>query len=50
MISEANHYVNFVDLAKEYMPEEVVKARLNELLEAEAEVIQNMSIRGDRMH
>lgn len=50
MISEANHYVNFVDLAKEYMPEEVVKVRLQELLEIEAEIMQNMSIRGDRMH
>ncbi|HAI76628.1 MAG TPA: tRNA 2-methylthio-N6-isopentenyl adenosine(37) hydroxylase MiaE [Microscillaceae bacterium] len=50
MISEANHYVNFVDLAKTYMPEEVVKARLDELLAAEAEIIQNLAIRGDRMH
>lgn len=50
MISEANHYVNFVDLAKTYMPEEVVKVRLDELLAAEAGIIQNLTIRGDRMH
>jgi tRNA-(ms[2]io[6]A)-hydroxylase len=50
VVSEANHYVNFVDLAKEYMPEDTVKDRLQELLSAEAEIIQHMTIRGDRMH
>ncbi|KOY86716.1 tRNA hydroxylase [bacterium 336/3] len=50
MISEAGHYVNFVDLAKEYMPEDYVKTRLNELLEQEAEIIKNLDIRGDRVH
>ena len=50
MVSEAGHYVNFVELAKEYMPEEYVKNRLKELLEQEAEIIQNLDIRGDRMH
>jgi len=50
MISEAGHYTTFLELAKEYMPEEVVKARWEELLEAEAEIIKNLEIRGDRMH
>lgn len=50
MISEANHYVNFVDLAKEYRPEEEVKKRLLEFLTAEAIIIQNLELRGDRMH
>lgn len=50
MISEAGHYVTFVDLAKEYMPEEVVNQRLKELLVAEGEIIENLEIRGDRMH
>jgi tRNA-(ms[2]io[6]A)-hydroxylase len=50
MVSEANHYVNFVELAKEYMPETYVKNRLKELLEQEAEIMQNLAIRGDRMH
>lgn len=50
MISEAGHYVNFVELAKEYMPEDYVKKRLKELLEQEAQIIQNLDLRGDRMH
>jgi tRNA-(ms[2]io[6]A)-hydroxylase len=50
MISEAGHYVNFVELAKEYMPEGYVKSRLKELLEQEAEIMKNLDIRGDRMH
>jgi tRNA 2-(methylsulfanyl)-N6-isopentenyladenosine37 hydroxylase len=50
MASEAGHYVNFVELAKAYLPEEVVKNRLEELLEAEARIIESMDIRSDRMH
>ncbi|MFN6943834.1 MAG: tRNA-(ms[2]io[6]A)-hydroxylase [Cytophagaceae bacterium] len=50
MISEAGHYRTFVDLAKVYMPEEEVKQRLQEMLEAEADIIKNLKIRGDRMH
>lgn len=50
MISEAGHYRTFVDLAKEYMPEEEVKERLDEMLKEEAIIIQNLAIRGDRMH
>lgn len=50
MISEAGHYKTFVELAKEYMPAEVVKQRLEEMLEAEAEIISNLEIRGDRVH
>ena len=50
MISEANHYVNFVDLAKEYNAEEVVKKRLEEYLQMEAAIIKNLEIRGDRVH
>lgn len=50
MVSEAGHYATFLDLAREYMPEEEVKQRWQELLEAEAEIIQNLEVRGDRMH
>ncbi|MCR6641395.1 MAG: tRNA-(ms[2]io[6]A)-hydroxylase [Sporocytophaga sp.] len=50
MISEAGHYRTFLDLAKEYMPEDIVKVRWQEMLDAEAEIISNLEIRGDRMH
>jgi len=50
MASEAGHYVTFIKLAKEYMPEDVVKARWEELLEIEAEIIAGMEVRPDRMH
>ncbi len=50
MISEAGHYRTFLDLAKEYMPEDVVKVRWQEMLDAEAEIIGHLEIRGDRMH
>ncbi|MES2731960.1 MAG: tRNA-(ms[2]io[6]A)-hydroxylase [Bacteroidota bacterium] len=50
MISEAGHYTNFISLAMEYIPEAVVKARWQELLEAEAQIMQQLALRGDRMH
>jgi tRNA 2-(methylsulfanyl)-N6-isopentenyladenosine37 hydroxylase len=50
MVSEAGHYKNFLQLAREYMPEEVVNARWRELLEQEAAMIKGLSVRGDRMH
>ena len=39
MISEAGHYVNFIDLAKEYLSTEYVKKRWAEWLEIEAQVL-----------
>ena len=50
MVSEAGHYTSFVKLAKEYMPAEVVEARFQELLKAEAEIIARLEPRPDRMH
>ena len=50
MVSEAGHYVSFVKLAKEYMPAEVVDARLQELLRIEADIIASLEHRPDRMH
>ena len=41
--SEAGHYVTFVRLAKIYFPEEEVEKRLNELTNAEAEIVKNLS-------
>lgn len=50
MISEAGHYKNFLQLAREYMPDAYVTKRWNELLAQEAEIIKNLEVRGDRMH
>ncbi|MFN8355374.1 MAG: tRNA-(ms[2]io[6]A)-hydroxylase [Spirosomataceae bacterium] len=50
MVSEANHYVNFIDLAKEYLPTDYVKTRWQEWLDIEATIMQNLEIRGDRVH
>lgn len=50
MVSEAGHYVNFIELAKKYAPEEYVKDRWAEFLKKEAEIIHSLEPRGDRMH
>lgn len=50
MISEAGHYRLFIDLANEYIPEDQVKTRWQEWLTIEAEIINNLEVRGDRMH
>jgi tRNA 2-(methylsulfanyl)-N6-isopentenyladenosine37 hydroxylase len=50
MVSEAGHYKSFLQLAKEYLPEEVVNKRWRELLSQEAEIIRSLDVRGDRMH
>lgn len=50
MVSEAGHYKNFLQLAKEYMPADDVALRWRELLEAEAGIMANLKVRGDRMH
>ena len=50
MVSEAGHYRNFIDLAKTFMSEEYVKTRWQEWLEGEKEIIENLEVRGDRMH
>ena len=50
MVSEATHYKNFLHLAKEYMPEEVVMNRWRELLEQEAAIVKSLEVRGDRIH
>lgn len=50
MVSEAGHYRLFLDLAAEYNPKEVVKARFEELLEQEAEILKKLDLRPDRVH
>jgi tRNA-(ms[2]io[6]A)-hydroxylase len=50
MVSEAGHYRLFIDLAKTYFPEDLVKVRWQAYLEKEAEILQGLELRGDRMH
>ncbi len=50
MVSEAGHYHNFIELAKEYGDEHYVMNRWKEFLKAEAEILANIEVRGDRMH
>jgi tRNA-(ms[2]io[6]A)-hydroxylase len=50
MVSEAGHYRTFIDLAKEYMPENVVDARWKELLTLEADIIKNIGVRQGQFH
>jgi len=50
MVSEAGHYRNFLQLAKQYMPAEYVEQRWRELLTEEAKVVSSLQARGDRMH
>lgn len=50
MVSEAGHYRMFIDLAKTYSPEQAVKERWQEYLEEEAKIINQLEVRGDRVH
>jgi tRNA 2-(methylsulfanyl)-N6-isopentenyladenosine37 hydroxylase len=50
MVSEAGHYRLFLDLAKEYGDEEVVKKRWQEYLDYEKTIMDDLTLRGDRMH
>ncbi len=50
MISEAGHYRTFIELAETYMPADRVRVRWKEILEIEAQIMQTLDVRGDRMH
>jgi len=50
MISEAGHYVTFIDLAKIYQDPQKVAWRWQEWLAFEAQVMLDLEVRGDRMH
>lgn len=50
MESEAGHYHLFIELAETYVNREKVRKRWKEWLHYEAEVMNQMEVRGDRMH
>ena len=50
MISEASHYRLFIELAEYYLDKELVKIRWQQWLNHEAEVLQTIELRGDRIH
>ncbi|MCP4457874.1 MAG: tRNA-(ms[2]io[6]A)-hydroxylase [Cytophagales bacterium] len=50
MISEAGHYVNFISLARSYSSEEYVASRWQYFLDSEAQIMRELTPRGDRMH
>ena len=50
MVSEAAHFVSYVDLAKEYCDPKMVEERLQELLVIEGEIVTNLPVRDDRIH
>ena len=50
MESEAGHYTLFIELAETYIDKEKVRKRWKEWLDYEAEVMNTMEVRGDRIH
>ncbi len=50
MVSEAGHYVNFIELAREYEKRELVDKRWQELLDIEADIISKLGYRENRIH
>lgn len=50
MESEAGHYRTFIDLARQYVPEDAVWKRWQQWLDFEASVMAGLALRGDRMH
>jgi tRNA 2-(methylsulfanyl)-N6-isopentenyladenosine37 hydroxylase len=50
MESEAGHYTLFIELAETYMDKETVRHRWAEWLAYEANVIEGLEVRGDRIH
>ena len=50
MVAEASHYKMFLKIAKTYAEPTKVQTRWKEWLAFEKEVMQNLAIRGDRMH
>ncbi|MBC7946592.1 MAG: tRNA-(ms[2]io[6]A)-hydroxylase [Chitinophagaceae bacterium] len=50
MESEAGHYTLFIELAETYVDKKIVRDRWKEWLEYEAGVMENLEVRGDRIH
>lgn len=50
MESEAGHYHLFIDLAETYLPKQIVRERWQQWLDHEATVMNDLEIRGDRIH
>lgn len=50
MESEAGHYTLFIELSETYVDKEKVRKRWAEWLKYEAEVINHLEVRGDRIH
>lgn len=50
MESEAGHYTLFIDLAETYIVKEKVAARWTEWLQYETSIMQEIELRGDRIH
>lgn len=50
MVAEAGHYVLFIELARKYFDRDRVDQRWAEFLAYEKELLENMEVRGDRMH
>lgn len=50
MESEAGHYTLFIELAETYLPKDKVRKRWQQWLEYESKVMDEMEVRGDRIH
>src|SRR5258706_6712926 len=50
MESEAGHYTLFIELAETYIQKEKVKKRWKEWLKHEVSIMQELEVRGDRIH
>ena len=50
MESEAGHYKLFIELAETYMDKEKVRKRWKEWLDHETVIMQDLVVRGDRIH
>ena len=50
MESEAGHYTLFINLSETYFDKEIVRKRWNEWLTYEANIMDSIEVRGDRIH